>query len=326
MTTRRKFLRNIAITGVAFPFAKNISAKSFQFKSDDNSPLVISTWNFGLQANEAAWKILESGGSALDAVEAGIYIPEADPKITSVGYGGYPDRDGIVTLDACIMDHMGNCGSVCAMEDIMHPISVARMVMEKTPHVILVGEGAKQLAINNGMETTNLLTEESKQAWQDWLVKHDYKPQINWEKSHDTIGMLCRDASGNISGGCSTSGLAFKMHGRVGDSPIIGAGLFVDNEIGAATATGNGEYMVKISGAHTVVELMRQGMEPADACREAVQRIVVKYPKELKDIQVGFIAMNKQGMYGGYSLHKGFNFAHYDKSGFGLTDAEALMD
>ena len=327
MSSRRKFIRNVALSSAAFTVPVKSFPKNFRsFIADDSGPVVVSTWNFGQKANEAAWNVLQSGGSGLDAIEAGIHVPEADPAVTSVGYGGYPDRDGIVTLDACIMDDKGNAGSVCAMEDIMHPITVARMVMEKTPHVIIVGEGARQVAIDNGMETTKLLTADAEKAWKDWLTSHDYKPKLNWEQSHDTIGMLCRDANGNLFGGCSTSGMAFKMHGRVGDSPIIGAGLFVDNEIGAATATGNGEYMIKTAGAHTVVEYMRQGMSPTDACRLSVERIVNKYPDVLKDIQVGFLAMNKAGEFGGYGLHKGYTFAHYNNSGFGVSDAEFIMD
>lgn len=324
MNSRRKFLRNFTLGTAAFSFTKKLSASTFKMQRVDGNPLVISTWNFGLAANEAAWKVLQAGGSGIDAVEAGIKIPEADPKITSVGYGGYPDRDGVVTLDACIMDHKGNIGSVCCMEDIMHAISVARMVMEKTPHVIIVGEGAKQLALDNGMETQNLLTEDSKAAWQNYLNTHDYKPKLNWENSHDTIGMLVMDQNGDLSGGCSTSGMAFKMHGRVGDSPIIGAGLFVDNEIGAATATGNGEYMVKIAGTHSVVEFMRQGIDADEACKQAVMRIAKLYPNDLENIQVGFIAIRKDGQYGGYCLNPGFNFASYSNNGFVLNDVKSL--
>lgn len=315
---RRIFIRSAAISAAALTIPK---WKLFRGKTDVNKPLVLSTWNFGQVANEAAWTVLKAGGRALDAVEAGVKVPEADPKVSSVGYGGAPDRDGVVTLDACIMDEFGNAGSVCAMEDIMHPVSVARLVLEKTPHVILVGEGARQFAIDNGFKKENLLTPESKAAWEKWLKTGEYKP-INWENYHDTIGMIAIDNFGNLSGACSTSGLAYKMHGRVGDSPIIGAGLFVDNEVGAATATGNGEYMIKVSGSHTVVEMMRQGMSPNDACKEAVTRIAKKFPDKVKDIQAAFIAVNKSGEYGGYALRKGFSFAHYDSNGYGMSDSE----
>src|SRR5205085_821270 len=173
----------------------------------------------------------------------GVRVPEADPKITTVGYGGAPDREGRVTLDACIMDEFANCGSVACLEHIVHAISVARKVMEKTPHVMLVGDGALQFALANGFKKENLLTPESEQKWKEWLKKAEYKPTANIE-NHDTIGMIALDSSSNFSGACTTSGMAYKMHGRVGDSPIIGARLFVDNEIGAATSTGVGKEVI----------------------------------------------------------------------------------
>jgi N4-(beta-N-acetylglucosaminyl)-L-asparaginase len=269
--------------------------------------------------------VLGKGGRALDAVEAGVKIPEADPNNQSVGYGGLPDRDGHVTLDACIMDELYNCGSVMCLEHIMHPISVARLVMEKTPHVVLVGDGALQFALANGFEKINLLTPESEKAWKEWLKTSKYEPIINIENklhktanegnmpggpnNHDTIGMIAMDASGNFSGACTTSGMAFKMHGRVGDSPIIGAGLYVDNEIGAATSTGVGEEVIRIVGSHLVVELMRQGMAPEVACKKAVERIISRSPAKAKTLQVGFIAINKKGEYGGYALQKGSTYA-----------------
>jgi N4-(beta-N-acetylglucosaminyl)-L-asparaginase len=246
-------------------------------------------------------------------VEAGARVPEADPKNNSVGYGGAPDRDGRVTLDACIMDEFGNCGSVACLEHIMHPISVARKVMEKTPHVMLVGDGALQFALENGFTKQNLLTPESEKAWQEWLKTSQYAPVINVE-NHDTIGMIAMDSNGNLSGACTTSGLAYKMHGRVGDSPIIGAGLYVDNEVGAATSTGLGEEVIRIVGCHLVVELMRQGYSPEKACRAAVERIVKKQPKKSKDIQVGFLALNTAGEYGAFCLQKGFNYAVYSNA------------
>ncbi len=284
-------------------------------------PVVISTWRHGIPANEAAWKILSAGGNALDAVEAGVKIPEADPEVTSVGFGGLPDRDGHVTLDACIMDDKYNCGSVAYLEHIMHPISVARMVMEKTPHVMLAGEGALRFALDNGFKKENLLTESSKKAWQEWLKKSEYKPVINWE-NHDTIGLLALDANGNLSGACTTSGMAFKLNGRIGDSPIIGAGLYVDNEIGGATATGVGEEVIRICGSHLVVELMRQNYTPQQACEEAVKRIIRRRGEEVaKKIQIGFIALNKRGEYGSYCIHPDFQYAVYSK-----TDGSKLLD
>ena len=282
-----------------------------------SKPVVISTWNFGREANEAAWQVLGKGGRALDAVEAGAKVPEADASNQSVGLGGLPDRDGRVTLDACIMDEGGNCGAVAFLEDILHPVSVARLVMEKTPHVMLVGEGALQFALAHGFQRQNLLTPDSEKAWKDWLKKAEYKPIPNIENKkmpgdksdHDTIGILALDAAGNLSGACTTSGMAFKLRGRVGDSPIIGAGLYVDNEIGAATATGVGEEVIRIVGSHLVVELMRQGLSPEKACKTAVERIVKKNPERAKTLQVGFIALNKNGEYGGFCLQKGFQYA-----------------
>lgn len=271
-------------------------------------PIVLSTWNFGMKANKEAWPILSGGGRALDAVEAGARITEGDPDVSSVGYGGLPDRDGRVTLDACIMDEHGNCGSVAFLENIRHPVSVARMVMERTPHVMLVGEGALQFALVCGFKKENILTKPAEKAWKEWLKTADYKPIINVE-NHDTIGIVALDQHGNLSGACTTSGLAYKMHGRVGDSPIIGAGLYVDNEVGAATATGVGEEVIRIVGCHLVVELMRQGYAPDDACKAAVERILKKNPARAKEVQVGFLALNKQGVYGSYCLQPGFSYA-----------------
>ncbi len=261
-----------------------------------------------MQANDAAWKILGSGGHALDAVIAGVGVPEADPKNTSVGYGGLPDRDGHVTLDACVMDENGKAGSVACVENIVHVAALARKVMEKTPHVMLVGEGAQRFALANGFPKTNLLTPESEKAWREWLKTARYKPVANIE-NHDTIGMLALDAAGNLSGACTTSGMAYKMHGRVGDSPLIGAGLYVDNEVGAATSTGLGEEVIKICGSHVVVEQMRLGKSPEEACRIAVERIIKKNPVKRDDLQVGFLALNKHGEHGAYCILKGFQYA-----------------
>jgi N4-(beta-N-acetylglucosaminyl)-L-asparaginase len=253
-------------------------------------------------------------------VEAGVMVVEADPEERSVGYGGRPDRDGRVTLDACIMDENLNIGSVACLEHIMHPISVARRVMEKTPHVMLVGDGALQFALEQGFPKIKLLTPESEAEWKEWLKKSEYKPKVNIE-NHDTIGMIALDAQGRLSGCCTTSGMAFKMHGRVGDSPIIGAGLYVDGEVGAATATGHGEEVIRIAGCHLVVELMRQGRTPEEACKEAVGRVYKKQQHRIKDIQVGFIALNITGQYGAYCVQPGFNYAVHDLSGNRLIDA-----
>ena len=307
---RRTFIKQSALGLSAIPLATGFSNNIIL----GTSPIVLSTWDFGLKANEEAWKVLSNGGRALDAVEQGVKLVEADPNERSVGYGGRPDRDGRVTLDACIMDENLHIGSVACLEHIMHPISVARAVMEKTPHVMLVGDGALQFAEAQGFKRTKLLTPESEAEWKEWLKKSEYKPKVNIE-NHDTIGMIALDKEGRLSGACTTSGMAFKMHGRVGDSPIIGAGLYVDGEIGAATATGHGEEIIRIAGCHLVVELMRQGRTPEEACREAVERVYKRQKHRLDEIQVGFIALNREGKYGAYCLQPGFTFAIMDSGG-----------
>lgn len=324
MSSRRKFLQNSALGSVGLLLGKKFYPEQGIYESVNGKPIVISTWAPNVKANVEAWKVLSKGGSALDAVHMGVQVPESDPDDQSVGYGGLPDRDGRVTVDSCIMDEKGNCGSVMCLEHIMHPISVARLVMEKTPHIILVGEGALRFALANGFKKENLLTPASEKAWREWLKTSKYDPMVTPEglmeknkqeaapgqlNNHDTIGMIAMDASGNLSGACTTSGLAYKMHGRVGDSPVIGAGLFVDNEIGAATATGVGEEVIRIVGSHLVVELMRQGLKPEAACKAAVERIIRKGPDRAKTLQVGFIALNKKGEYGAYSLQKNFTMA-----------------
>ena len=288
-------------------------------------PVVISTWIHGIKANEEAWSVLGKGGSSLDAVELGVKTAESDPENQSVGLGGFPDREGRVTLDACIMNHEQQCGSVAFLEHIVHPISVARKVMEETPHVMLVGKGALQFAEQQGFKRENLLTEASEKAWRKWLEDSKYAPVINVE-NHDTIGMLALDELGNLSGACTTSGAAYKMHGRVGDSPIIGAGLYLDNEIGGAVATGLGEAVIRSAGASVAVELMRQGYTPQQACEEVIARIISK-EKDPKSLQVGVIALNKQGEVGGSAIHPGFNYALLSKvHENGMLDAPHLFN
>ncbi len=285
------------------------------------APIVVSTWNHGQAANEAAWSILAQGGRALDAVETGVRVTEGDPKITSVGYGGWPDRDGHVTLDSCLMDEHGNAGAVAFLQDIKHPVSVARAVMEKTPHVMLAGAGAKQFAIEQGFPAEDLLTDGARREWEKWRKEKKYIPWSEQSNpaNHDTISQLALDRHGNLSGACTTSGLAFKMHGRVGDSPIIGAALFVDNDIGAACATGVGEEVMKTVGSFLIVELMRQGLSPNDACREGVERIVSKNPQWRK-MQVGYLALDRAGNVGSYALQPHFQVAVRDKKTNELRD------
>ena len=327
MVNRRRFLTLSSLAGLLPSLSFNVSKPAFHPVADDTTvplatgPMIISTWKQP-KANAAAQAAFDKGGSALDAVEAGVRIPEADPDDMSVGYGGRPDRDGHVTLDACIMDEKGNAGSVTFLEHIMHPISVARAVMEKTPHVMLSGEGALNFALSQGFKKENLLTPKAEKEWREWLKTAKYKPIANIER-HDTIGMLAIDGQGNISGACTTSGLAYKMRGRVGDSPIIGAGLFVDNEIGGACATGLGELVMRTCGSFLVVELMRQGRTPQQACEEAALRIVKK--QDYKDIQVGFLAINKKGEYGAYSIQPGFNYTLTQDKKTQVTDTKSYL-
>src|SRR5690606_37809062 len=311
---RRKFIQNaslstfgIAVGSSVFASEQNLSSLNSEETEIENSvanfPLVIATWDVK-ESTAAAWKVLQEGKSALDAVEQGCSVEEANAEGQSVGIGGLPDIDGNVTLDACIMDSKGNYGAVVYMQNILHPISVARKVMEDTPHVILAGKGAEKFALEKGFKPVDLLTERSKKDWEEWKKTSEYKPIINIE-NHDTIGMIAIDKNGDIAGGCTTSGLAYKMAGRVGDSPIIGSGLFIDNEIGGATATGLGEEVLKTVGSFLIVELMRQGKTPQQACEEAIGRIIKKNP-DFKDFQVGYIAVNKKGETGYYAIHDGF--------------------
>lgn len=320
---RRKFLYLSALT---VPLFSSKQAGTIR-NSFNQNPIIISTWEEGKNVNAVAWNNLAANGRALDAIEEGAkYIED---KITCcVGLGGFPDRDGKVTLDACIMDEYANCGAVAGIEQIKHPLSVARKVMETTPHVLLVGAGAQQFAIENGFaKEPAILSEEAERAYKEWLKKSDYKPVINIENkkgndgafapaffgngkpNHDTMGIIAMDAKGNLSGGVTTSGLAFKIHGRVGDSAIIGAGLFVDNNTGAATSSGVGEEVIRISGTHLVVELMRNGYSPEQSCKQAVERIVQRDPEKAKKIQVGFVALNKKGEFGAYAIQDGFTYA-----------------
>jgi len=328
MTNRRTFLR---ATSLALP-ALAMADSAFPKTPAARGPRVVSTWDFGIGANHAAWTVLDKGGTALDAVEAGARWVESELCNPTVGHCGNPDRDGVLTLDASIMDGDGRCGAVAAIEDIAHPISVARAVMEKSPHVLLAGAGAQQFALQNGFEKTPLLTDTARQAWREWLKTSQYQPQMNIERgqpgdarNHDTLGILALDAKGHLAGACTTSGMAFKLHGRVGDSPIIGAGLYVDNEVGAATASGVGEEMLRNAASFLVVEFMRQGHSPAQACRMAIARVVHKRPDASKHLQVCFLAMNKEGEVGASALHKGFVYAICDaKKQDALLDAQSV--
>ena len=342
MINRRKFIHTSAFTSFAALFASKVQAMPSQ-EIVTGKPVVISTWDAGIAANKGAWEVLSKNGKAIDAVEKGVMVTE-DSQNCCVGLGANPDRDGFVTLDASIMDDKFNCGSVAFLERIKHPISVARRVMEKTPHVMLVGAGAQQFAVAEGFPLEEQkLSDDAKKAYENWLKKSEYKPPaINVENkqghgpfapaklesgewNHDTIGMVAMDSFGNLSGSCTTSGAGFKMRGRVGDSPIIGAGLFVDNEVGACTATGQGEDVIRVAGSHTVVELMRQGLSPEAACKKTVERIMKIKKDKAKDIQVAFIALNKKGEFGAFALQKNFNYAIKNNQTDKLIDAKSLL-
>ena len=325
---RRNFVKLISATPL-------IGASSWALanENENSTPTVISTWEPNKKANEKAWEVLQKNGTALDAVHQGVMIPEADPEDQSVGYGGLPDRDGVVTLDACIMDHQANIGAVMGLEQIMHAISVARLVMEKTPHVQLVGRAALEFALLNGFKKQNLLTPKAEKIWRKWLTKSKYDPMITVreiekriKENHDTIGMIALDNNQNLSGACSTSGMAFKLPGRVGDSPIIGAGLYVDNEIGAATATGVGEEVVRICGSHTIVEAMRYGKSPKEACKIAIERLIKIKGDKANTIQIGFIAINKSGETGCYSMLPSFTMAVRNGNGVSIQNADYFFE
>lgn len=330
MTNRRSFIKKSALLGSSLMMGKVLLSQNHEktkpISPNNQASLFISTWNHGLQANEVAERTLKNGGSLLDCLENGVKEIEADPDNLSVGIGGLPDRDGHITLDASIMDGEGNAGAVCFLEGFVHPISVARKVMEETPHVLLAGEGAAQFAREQGFKETDLMTEKSKEAWDKWKEKSEYKPIINIE-NHDTIGMLGMHL-GEMAGVCTTSGLGFKMRGRVGDSPIIGAGLFVDGEVGACSATGLGEYVIKTQTSFLVVEMMRQGLHPTEACKSALERVNNKYidHKNTQKFQIGLVAINNQGEYGGYSIYPGYQYALWKDGENVLIDSPYLLE
>ncbi len=323
MYNRRKFLLSslAASIGISLPLAgKHIAASPM--RRAGSRPAIISTWNHGLAANAAAWEQLAAGRSVLDAVVTGVRVSEADPEVTSVGFGGLPDSSGEVTLDACIMNPAGDAGAVACLKNILHPISVARLVMEETPHVMLVGEGALEFAMRNGFQKANLLTPDARKVWEKWKKTQEACKPVG--SGHDTIGMVALDAGGDLAGACTTSGLSFKLPGRVGDSPIIGAGLYVDNEVGGAAATGVGELVMKTLGSFLVVEMMRTGISPEEACRMALERIAEKIPLK-SDMQVGFIAISKAGETAGYGLRKSFEYAVIKEGRNQLLTAGSLM-
>jgi N4-(beta-N-acetylglucosaminyl)-L-asparaginase len=299
-------------------------------------PFVISTWKHGIKANEKAYEILAGGGNSLDAVEQGVKVCEDDPGVLSVGYGGLPDAEGRITLDAGIMDWRSRVGSVVFLEHMKNPISVSRYILEYTEHMMLAGEGAYNYALRHGFKPAILHTETSIRKYNEWKESNWEKSQeyhtadfklspldkeqkkklgINDDGNHDTIGMVAIDKDGHISASCTTSGTAWKLHGRVGDSPIIGAGLYVDGEVGGAASTGRGEECIRACGSFLVVEMMREGKSPQEACEIAVKRVIklnyISHGNKATDYQVGFIAINNAGEYGIASVRDGFEYALY---------------
>ncbi len=335
---RREFIKKSAVVGVGAYTATKLGIPKLITRSGGKmaSPVVISTWNYGMQANETAWKTLMGGANSLDAVEQGVRVIEDDPSIMSVGYGGLPDEETKVTLDASIMDWRGNCGGVGCLQNIKNPISVARKVMERTKHVLLVSEGAYSFALAHGFKPMDLLTDEARKRWLEW--KENLSDKDNWlpphdmndlEDNHDTIGMLAMDLKGRISGAVTTSGLAWKIHGRVGDSPIIGAGLYVDGKVGAAASTGIGEANMRIVGSHLVVESMRSGMSPQEACEVAIRRAIEVHKKMIKadrGFQLAYIAVNTKGVVGGAAIRKGFQYALRNDGTNKLYDSKYLYE
>jgi isoaspartyl peptidase/L-asparaginase-like protein (Ntn-hydrolase superfamily) len=304
--SRRNFVRGTALgllSGEVLPSARGAEAPI----RHGEVPLIVSTWPFGQAANEMSRKVLNGGGSILDAVEEGIKVTESDVSNASVGLGGKPNAAGVVQLDACIMYGPGHrAGSVAGLEGIRHPITAARRVMEKTRNVMLVGEGARLFALEEGLESVEVNSRELYEAWQKQRKQAPEKGRK--ATGHDTIALLVLGADGNLAGGCSTSGLAGKLPGRVGDSPIIGSGLYVDNDVGAAGATGLGENIMRYCGSFLVVEYMRQGLDPQAACRETIRRIVRAEAKG-SDLSINFVAVDKFGRYGAAGTDKTFRFA-----------------
>lgn len=304
------------------------------------SPIFVATWKFGQAVADKAASVLEHGHTMLDAIERGIWVAELDATNSTVGYGGTPNAVGQVELDACIMSGPGHqAGAVAGLQGIMHPISVARKVMTETPHVMLVGQGAHDFAIQQGFEASEMLTDRERAKFEKW--KADQKRAVaphqdgkaipddqsiftgdgrSHDEHHDTIALISRDADGNLYGGCSTSGWGYKVPGRVGDSPILGSGLYVDNEIGAVGSTGTGENVMRYCASFWITQMMKEGQSPTDACESVIREIARKDPLTMDQLAINFIAMNKQGDVGAAGTSGGFLYAVVDGEGSRLLE------
>jgi N4-(beta-N-acetylglucosaminyl)-L-asparaginase len=344
--TRRNFLKGItgvSVSYFSFPILNNIGDSR---SKSGKIPIILCSRDedWGKKVNQPGWEILSQGGHILDAVEKSANVTELDPEDMSVGYGGLPNENGVVELDASIMyGPTHNCGSVASLRHIKTPSSVARLVMERTDHIMLVGKGALKFALAHGFKKENLLTEKARIAWlrwkenlndqDDWLPPKDGKYEVK-ERSTGTINVLAVDKNGDIAGITTTSGLGFKIPGRVGDSPIIGAGLYVDNEVGAAGATGRGEEVIRTCGSFLVVELMRMGKNPQQACEAACKRII-DVNGGIENIKKNrfndkFVAVNKQGEVGCASIIGSSKrlprLSYINETGFHVYDGSIMIE
>lgn len=287
------------------------------------SLLIVATWPFGRIAVRAGWKAWRAGGTLLDAVERGARAVEDAPGVDSVGTGGLPNREGVVELDACIMDgRTKGFGSVAGLRRIANPVSVARRVMERTPHLMLVGEGAFRFARAQGFPPASLLTPSARRAWLRWR-RSARATGRDW---HDTVGVLAADLRGHFAGSCSTSGMPWKLPGRVGDSPLIGNGLYVDDAVGAAAATGVGEEIMRAGGTQVVIEAMRRGASAMEACREIARRVAERSRRDPHQPGAGFLAIDRSGRVGACGVHRGyFRYAVCRSGRFSLRLAPGVL-
>jgi len=301
---RRAFMKTVA--GAAAVAASDVDAHA----AEGSGPVFLSTWEHGKPANERAAEVFKSGGTLLDSIEKGINVPESDPNVTSVGYGGLPNEEGVVELDAAIMDGTRHrAGSVASLHSIKNPISVARQVLENTKHTTLAGEGAFRFALGVGFKPEQLLTPESLKRWLEWKAKPDHESFWLSASNHDTIGMVGTDGKGHVVSGCSTSGLAWKIPGRVGDSPLVGCGVYANDNVGAASATGDGDLMTNYCTSVSIVHYMAGGMPPQQASEALLKHMVDTDPAN-RAAFVCVIAINNKGDVGAASMNTKFRLKY----------------